>query len=104
MQIGEDVGSINYLFVHWNEQVARFSQRSFVGIDNDSGALDSLSVYLAGVWLERADQIQVRSRTKPVSIKQRLRRGGAGANYIGFSRADSRIHRLDLDPELGLNS
>src|SRR5437588_4681433 len=97
VKIGGDVGWIDDAVMHGNDQVASLGESAFIGINYDASAAHSFIINFTGVRLKCSDQVQVRARAKPKTIKERLGCGGAGTNHIRFAGADFRGDRLDFD-------
>ena len=69
VEVGCDVIAADYSFVYWDQQVSCFGERAIVGVDDYVRALNRAGIYLAGVGLKCADEIQVRAGTQQVAVE-----------------------------------
>ena len=100
MKVSKNFVPIDMSFIKGDEEIARFCQSALKGVDHDAGPLNGGVVYFPRMGLERANQIQMGSRTQEVTIEQRIRRGRAGAEDVGFRSARPRVNRLDGSAEV----
>jgi len=100
MKVSKNFVPVDVSFIKGDKEITRFRQSPLKGVDNDARPLNGGVVYFPRMGLERADQIQMGSRTQEVAIEKRIRRGRAGAEDIGFRSARPRVDRLDGSAEV----
>ena len=95
MKIGNHMSRPNHTFLHRNQQIAGLSRSAFVAFYKNTGALHGGGVHLTRMGLKGAHKIQVDAGLQKFAIEQRCLGRSAGAKYVGFSSAGSRVGSYD---------
>ena len=66
MKVSKNFVPVDVSFIKGDEEIARFCESALKGVDNDARPLNGGVVYFPRMGLERADQIQMGSRTQEV--------------------------------------
>src|SRR6266550_2011778 len=82
------------------DDVARFANRGFAGVDKDTGLCDDIVVQLAPVGTRRADRIDVRPGSEPAPLQHGRRRVRGDHHDVGAAHRVGRrrcsLHAMPL--------